>query len=289
MAKKDDNLLDHDYDGIQELDNDLPPWWLWLFYITIGIAVIYMLHYHVFRTGDLQIAEYYKEINPDWVPPDEGGLRHAGLFYESPYAKTKKDVTPRMLKEQRIADQQEAERWAREKESLTKAEGYKESVAISDLGFDEIIRQAMMKAEPQDLEKLQTAFPEIYASLSEDTGSDTGVAQKSTTPDIDALTDVSSLQAGEAIYQKNCASCHGNAGQGGIGPNMTDDYWLHGAGMTNVVHTIKVGVPAKGMIAWQPVLTEQEILQVASYILTLHGTNPPNPKKPQGEKVEYPL
>ncbi len=289
MAKKDDNLLDHDYDGIQELDNDLPPWWLWLFYITIGFSVIYMLHYHVFRTGDLQIAEYNKEIDPNWVAPDEPGLKHAGVFYESPYAKTKKDVTPRMLKEQRIAEQEESERLAREKEALAMAEGHEERVAIADLGFDELIRQAMKKAEPMDLEKLQTAFPEIYASLSEDAGSDAGMAQKSTMAEIAALTDAASLQAGEAIYQKNCASCHGNAGQGGIGPNMTDDYWIHGAGMSHVVYIIKVGVPAKGMIAWQPILSEEEILQVASYILTLHGTNPPNPKKPQGEKVEYPL
>ena len=62
MIKKDDNLLDHDYDGIQELDNDLPPWWLWLFYISIAVAVGYMLHYHVFRTGDLQVTEYYREV-----------------------------------------------------------------------------------------------------------------------------------------------------------------------------------------------------------------------------------
>lgn len=172
---------------------------------------------------------------------------------------------------------------------MAKAEGHEGSVTLSDIGFDELIKQAMKKASPGDLKKLQTAFPEIYASYSSEAGSDVGIAAGSTVPEITALTDVASLQAGEAIYQKNCASCHGNAGQGGIGPNMTDDYWIHGAGMSNMMHIIKVGVPAKGMIAWQPVLTEQEILQVASFILTLHGTNPPNPKKPQGEKVDYPL
>jgi cbb3-type cytochrome c oxidase subunit III len=289
MAKKDNNLLDHDYDGIQELDNDLPPWWLWLFYITIGIAIVYMLYYHVFHIGDLQTAEYYKEMNPNWVPPDEQGPKHAGLFYESPYARMKKDITPRMIKEEMIAEKKQAEQKAREEEALAKAEGHKGSVALSDIGFDELIKQAMKKASPGDLEKLQTAFPEIYASYSGDAGSETATAQEIAVPEIAALTDAASLEAGAAIFQKNCASCHGKEGQGGIGPNMTDDYWLRGAGMSNIVHTIKVGVPAKGMISWQPVLKEQEILEVASYILTLHGTNPPNPKKPQGEKVDYPL
>ncbi|MEJ2055682.1 MAG: cbb3-type cytochrome c oxidase N-terminal domain-containing protein, partial [Calditrichaceae bacterium] len=73
MTKKDEKLLDHDYDGIRELDNDLPPWWLWLFYITIAFAVVYMLYYHVFDAGDLQVEAYYKEVDPNWVPPEERG------------------------------------------------------------------------------------------------------------------------------------------------------------------------------------------------------------------------
>ena len=97
------------------------------------------------------------------------------------------------------------------------------------------------------------------------------------------------IEKGKEIFVKNCVSCHGPQGQGIIGPNLTDDYWLHGAGINNVVHTITFGVPAKGMITWRGVLKEKQILQVASYILTLHGTNPPNPKAPQGEKVAYPL
>jgi len=248
-----------------------------------------MIHYHVFRTGDLQVAEYYKEVDPNWAPPDDDGPKQAGLFYQSPYAATRKDRTPRMLKEKMIARQIEAERLAKEKQALALAEGGQTGVILSEVGFDELIRLAMKKAGPENLEKLQNAFPEIYASYSSDVISDVGNATGSAVPEIAALTDAASLEAGDAIYQKNCASCHGNAGQGGIGPNITDDYWIHGAGMGNMVHTIKVGVPAKGMIAWQPVLSEQEILQVASYILTLHGTNPPNPKKPQGDKVEYPL
>lgn len=293
MAKKDDNLLDHDYDGIQELDNDLPPWWLWLFYLTIAFAVIYMLNYHVFKTGDLQIAEYNKEMNPNWVPPDERRPKQAGIFYHSPYAVTKHDITPRMQMEEVIAAKKAAEEKAKLQAAIAKAEENQEGgVSIDDISFNDLIRQAMKKAQPDDLKKLQNDFPDIYASLSsEETGSDTGTDKKETSPvqQIPALTDAASIDAGKAIFLKNCASCHGNKGQGGIGPNMTDDYWLHGAGMTNVVHTITNGVPAKGMISWKPILSEKEILQVASYLLTLHGTNPPNPKKPQGEKVDYPL
>jgi cbb3-type cytochrome c oxidase subunit III len=294
MTKKDEKLLDHDYDGIRELDNDLPPWWLWLFYITIAFAVVYMLYYHVFDAGDLQVEAYYKEVDPNWVPPEERGPKHAGLFYQSPYHKMDKDVTPLMRKQQLIAEQQAKEKKERLEQAVAKAEGHESGgVNIGELGFDDLIRQAMKKAGPDDLKKLQSAFPEIYNSISENAGK--AETKKSVEEEeekkeqIAPLTDEASLSAGKEIFLKNCASCHGDKGQGGIGPNMTDDYWLHGAGMNNVIHTIKNGVPSKGMIAWQPILSEKEIKQVASYLLSLHGTNPPNPKKPQGEKVDYPL
>ncbi|PWB74129.1 hypothetical protein C3F09_04365 [candidate division GN15 bacterium] len=101
-----------------------------------------------------------------------------------------------------------------------------------------------------------------------------------------ALLDRSDLDTGKAVFLKNCATCHGQFAEGKIGPNLTDDYWLHGAGMTNVVKTIKYGYPTKGMLAWRGELRPQQILQVASYVLSLHGSNPPNPKPPQGELVK---
>ena len=55
-------LMDHEYDGIRELDNNLPPWWVWGFYFTIAFAVVYLFHYHILGTGDLQLAEYNKEV-----------------------------------------------------------------------------------------------------------------------------------------------------------------------------------------------------------------------------------
>jgi len=98
-----------------------------------------------------------------------------------------------------------------------------------------------------------------------------------------ALTDQISITAGKVIYDSKCASCHGKFGEGNIGPNLTDDYWLHGAGISNIVKTIKYGVPAKGMLAWQGDLNKEHILQIASYVMTLHGTHPPNAKAPQGD------
>jgi cytochrome c oxidase cbb3-type subunit 3 len=77
--------------------------------------------------------------------------------------------------------------------------------------------------------------------------------------------------------------CHLAQGQGVVGPNLTDDYWIHGCSIKKIYATIYVGVPEKGMISWKDQLTPEQISQVSSYILTLRGTNPPNPKAPQGD------
>ncbi len=91
------------------------------------------------------------------------------------------------------------------------------------------------------------------------------------------------LASGQALYIGKCAVCHGQKGEGGVGPNMTDDYWIHGGDIKKVFSTIKYGVLEKGMIAWKDQLRPREIQELSSYILTLRGTNPPNPKAPQGE------
>ncbi|MBK1439593.1 c-type cytochrome [Parapedobacter sp. ISTM3] len=95
------------------------------------------------------------------------------------------------------------------------------------------------------------------------------------------------IASGQVIYTQNCAACHGNAGEGGIGPNLTDDYWLHGGSIQDVFKTIKYGVLDKGMVPWEQSLTPAQIAEVSNYILSLRGTDPPNAKEPQGEKVEY--
>ena len=201
-----ERLTDHDYDGIKELDNFLPPWWTWLFIITIVFSVGYILHYHVLKTGDLQAVKYYKEMNPEWSQAD---LEMAGpnYRYESPYA------------------------------------GASRSAAVAITPIDEA-------GEPIE---------------------------------IVVLSDSGSLANGKQVYDINCVACHGANGEGLIGPNFADEYWIHGGAIEDLVHIINVGVPAKGMIPWDKTLTQVQILEVASYILTFEGSDPPNQKAPEGE------
>ena len=177
-------ILDHNYDGIKELDNRLPPWWVYLFYITIIFGVIYLVRFHVFNDYD-QDLEYEQEMAAARIAIEE-------------YKKTAKDLV--------------------------------------DVNT------------------------------------------------VELLTEASDLNAGEAIFTGNCAVCHMNDGGGGIGPNLTDDYWILGGGIKNVFQTISEGGRAgKGMVAWKTNLKPSEIAQVASYVLSMHGTTPANPKDPEGE------
>lgn len=97
------------------------------------------------------------------------------------------------------------------------------------------------------------------------------------------LTDEARLADGQKIYASNCAVCHLAEGQGLVGPNLTDDYWIHGGSYDDVKHTVTNGVIEKGMIAWKNQLSKKKIDNVVSYLFTLRGTNPPNPKAPEGE------
>ncbi|HSI91419.1 MAG TPA: c-type cytochrome, partial [Adhaeribacter sp.] len=104
--------------------------------------------------------------------------------------------------------------------------------------------------------------------------------------DYKVLTEASAIENGKALYAQNCAACHGQQGEGTVGPNLADEYWLHGGDVNDIFRTIKFGVTSKGMVAWDKKLSKDQILEVSSYILTLQGTNPPNGKAPQGEKHE---
>lgn len=94
------------------------------------------------------------------------------------------------------------------------------------------------------------------------------------------------LAQGKKVFGTNCASCHLEDGGGQIGPNLTDKYWIHGGSMTDIVMTVANGVPENGMISWKPILSKKDILAVSSYIYSLEGTTPANPKDPQGELYE---
>lgn len=184
VEHEEDVLMHHEYDGIRELNNVLPPWWLWLFYGTIIWGVVYLVNVHILGVMPLQAEEYEQEM-----------------------AQAKEDVAAYLAQFSNLVDES----------------------------------------------------------------------------NVTVATDEATLASGESIYKQFCVACHGANGEGGVGPNMTDAYWIHGGGIKNVFKTIKYGVPQKGMISWQSQLKPSEMQAVASYILTLQGTDPPNQKEPQGE------
>jgi cytochrome c oxidase cbb3-type subunit 3 len=175
--------MGHDYDGIRELDNKLPPWWKYGFYATMVFAVVYLWRYHVSHSAPLPAEEY------------------------------------------QIAVQQA-----------------------------EVDKAAYLKLAAN--------------SVDENT--------------VTLLTAPADLAAGKTVFQTVCFACHGMNGEGSVGPNLTDNYWLHGGSIQEVFKTIKYGWPDKGMKSWKDDYSPAQIAQIASYVKSLVGTNPPNPKAPQG-------
>jgi cytochrome c oxidase cbb3-type subunit 3 len=183
VEQEKDIEMEHEYDGIRELDNRLPPWWLWGFYATIIFSVIYLWRYHVSESAPLSEEEY--QI----------------------------------------------------------------SLARAEVEVQEYLKK---KGE----------------AVNENT--------------VTYLSGADDLAAGAKIYTTSCVACHNAKGEGGVGPNLTDDYWLHGGDIKSIFRTIKYGVDGKGMAAWQSVYSPKELAQVTSYVKSLVGTNPPNGREPQG-------
>ncbi len=176
--------LDHDYDGIKELDNRLPPWWLYGFYLTIIIGVVYLWRYHVAESAPLSAEELQIE---------------------------------------------------------------------------------MARAEKQKAEYLKNAANNVDENT------------------VVLLSAESDIAAGKKLYSINCAACHGQAGEGTVGPNLTDEYWMHGGSLSDVFKSIKYGWPDKGMKSWKDDFSPMQIAQLTSFLKKLEGTNPPNAKEPQGD------
>src|SRR5690606_17718917 len=105
---------------------------------------------------------------------------------------------------------------------------------------------------------------------------------------IKMLTDPADLNAGKDIYTSSCVACHGRFGEGGVGPNLTDDYWMHKGGLADIFKSIKYGWPDKGMKSWKDDFSPVQIAQLASYIKSIQGIEHANPKGPQGELYEEP-
>lgn len=180
--------LGHDYDGIRELDNRLPPWWLYGFYACILFGVIYLYRYHVSHSGALS------------------------------------------------------------------AEEYQISVAKAAEEKDAYLAKAANKVDENTV---------VYQTSSD------------------------YLAGGKKIFIATCAACHLSDGGGSVGPNLTDDYFIHGNGIKDIFKTIKYGYAEKGMKSWKDDYTPAQIAQLASYVKSLHGTKPAKPKEPQGVLLEH--
>lgn len=98
----------------------------------------------------------------------------------------------------------------------------------------------------------------------------------------DQVKDPATIAEGKKVYDTNCVPCHGPLGEGVVGPNLTDNHWIHGGSPENIQSVIANGVVEKGMLAWKPMLGDAKVLQVTAYVVSLIGTNPPNGKAPEG-------
>ena len=179
--------LGHNYDGIRELDNRLPPWWLYGFYLTIIFGCIYLYRYHVAQSAPLS----------------------------------------------------------------------KEELAIS-MEKAEVEKEAYLKKSANKVDENTVVY----------------------------LKDAADLEAGKKVFTTMCAACHLADGGGSVGPNLTDNYWIHGGGIKDIFKTLKYGWPEKGMKSWKDDYTPPQLAQIASYVKSLQGSKPAKPKEPQGVLFE---
>ncbi len=248
MIKEKDVLMDHDYDGIQELDNNLPPWWVHLFNITIVFSVVYLLYYHVFDMGMDSSAEYEFEMaSVAGVVIGEESTSDA-FGYQSPFAMFPEKLVPRMRAKFR-------------------------NYIGEDVPFERLIAEAKTKATPEQLTMMDGGLSAMAQAL------ETAKTEIASEPVFAAV-------GGKNVFIQNCAVCHGQRGEGLIGPNFTDKYWIHGNKKADLIQIINAGVPVKGMIPWKGIISDDEISQVSDYILSLQGTNPLNQKAPEGDLYE---
>ena len=183
-----DVMLDHDYDGIRELDNVLPPWWVNLFYACVIFAIVYLVRFHVVGDYD-QKLEYETEV----------------------------------------------------------------------------------KTAQAEIDKFKATSPNVFDMEK-----------------VTLLTDAASLAKGKEIFTNVCVACHRADGGGQIGPNLTDEYWILGGGIKNVFHTLmEGGREGKGMVAWKTSMKPEDLQKVASYVLSLQGSNPKDPKPTEPEAKKW--
>lgn len=188
LEEEKDLIMEHKFDGIAELNNPTPAWFMILFYGTIIFAIGYLLTYDVLGYGKSQEEEYIAEI---------------------------------------------------------------EQAAEAKVAFLANPANAANAVNENNMEQSK---------------------------------DEAVVKNGASLFASRCTPCHGEHGEGIVGPNLTDEYWLHGGTAKNVFKTIKYGVPEKGMIAWEKSLSAQQLSDLTNYVLSLKGTKPAGAKAPQGNK-----
>lgn len=180
--------MDHQYDGISELDNPTPPWFNFLFYGTIVFSIVYLIQYHVIGEGNIMEQEY-------------------------------------------AAEMKQAEEMKR-----------------------------------VNLANQANAVDETTVTL---------------------VSDKAILAEAAITFKAKCAACHGELAEGKNGPNLTDEYWIHGGTIQEVFKSIKYGIPQKGMIPWQNLMKPEEMQNMASYVISIQGSLPPGTgKAPEGNKMD---
>jgi len=185
LEKENELVLEESFDGIKELNNNIPHWFNILFFGSIIFAIIYMFDFHILKSSPLQEDEFKAEVQ------------------------------------------------------------------AANLDRELLIKSGKLLTEATVVQ----------------------------------LKDIAAISSGKTTFTSKCSVCHGRLGEGLVGPNLTDNFWIHGNTIQNIFKVIRVGVPAKGMISWESQLSPQQIQEVASYVLSLQGSNPPNGKKPEG--LEY--
>ena len=201
IEREADIMTDHSYDGIRELDNRLPPWWVYMFYICIVFAGVYLYHFQVSA-----------------IP-----------------------------------------------------------------GLDKLILLGPVEKGSQ-VEQYELAMAEADSAKAAYQASAANLVDENT---VTYLTDAAALAKGEETFKSLCAACH-NANAAGapnsVGPNLRDEFWIHGGGINNIFKTIKYGVPAKGMISWEAQLSPSQMQQIGSWLWSLQGSPVEGGKEPQGDK-----
>ncbi|MCC6816991.1 MAG: c-type cytochrome [Saprospiraceae bacterium] len=303
--------IGHNYDGIRELDNVTPPWFTYSFIATIIFAMVYMYRYHIADSAPLQMEELRMEMDIALKQKMENAGEQAGGFDENnlTYLDETERAEGQLIFESKCAV-------CHEKSGGSKPGGVGPNLtdkywlhggSLNDIYYsikngwpekgmiawaDQLSPKQMAQVS-SFIQSLQNSNPanskepqgEIYTPTEQTTNTSSDQPKGIDENNLTYL-DETERAEGQLIFESKCMACHdkhGGSKPGGVGPNLTDKYWLHGGSLKDIYKTIKNGVPEKGMISWADQLSSMQIAQLASFIKSIQNSNPANAKEPQGE------